>query len=414
MCNIVQFRFACQHTWRRYRSRCRGTKHKITRTSIKAACSAESSLVVNSIVRCGPCEHAEWERIWSERLYRARTFLTKLKEKRLLGQEDVTRLVDELENEYTLAAWDTRNMFVQAAPRPVQRIQPAEFRKSSSPLTQNLQAHDIVDMIKSKSWEELDQSDYDWDYVASTDPIHPVNTDYAHDSDHDDEGWKLSHSNFEEHEIPISHELLNLTDTGWTWGTGSANTGTDTATASMAAHVTMSGMISVTAAENDMIHQVIKAFWRVVNAKTPETARSETTLTGRDDKSMDASLEPACPLDQALPTREHTIFPPSPPPTPPRSRVSQLRLLLDELSQTSWMPSCPMAESCTAHPQKATFSNPTRTRFDKQRTCLRERFKADHDAAKFYDDWLSLARYELRELEGPEGTQVIDPPRLGQ
>jgi hypothetical protein len=104
MCNIITFRFVCQHTLRRRRSRCSGTKHRITANSIKAACVAESFLTIYLRIQCGPCQHTTWEAEWKLKLERANTFLTKLRQRNLPGVEEITALVKELEAEYTTAS----------------------------------------------------------------------------------------------------------------------------------------------------------------------------------------------------------------------------------------------------------------------------------------------------------------------
>jgi hypothetical protein len=93
MCNIIQFLFSCQHSARLPRSRCKGTKHKVTRTSVRAACTAECFLTIRLQTECSSCQHKTWQEGWKLKLERARTFLAKLTEKRMPGIEAVATLV---------------------------------------------------------------------------------------------------------------------------------------------------------------------------------------------------------------------------------------------------------------------------------------------------------------------------------
>ncbi|OAG26582.1 hypothetical protein CC77DRAFT_924934 [Alternaria alternata] len=217
MCNVIHLYYRCQHTLRLRRSRCKGTKHKMTRTSIKAACTAESFLTVYARTECNTCEHASWESDWTCKLERARTFLSKLIERRMLGTPEVSALVKELEDQYHRASWGARNIS-HAFKKSVARVSVSDYRIVRSPLKQEVQPEDVVD-LKEKDWAEMDDHDYDGDYIASTDPIHPVSTDHSHPPDDDDDGsWIFNHFSSEELEASNDGEVvLDFDQTRWRW-----------------------------------------------------------------------------------------------------------------------------------------------------------------------------------------------------
>jgi hypothetical protein len=228
MCNIITFRFVCQHTLRRRRSRCSGTKHRITANSIKAACVSESFLTIYLRIQCGPCQHTTWEAEWKLKLARANTFLTKLRQRNLPGVEEITALVKELDAEYTTASWDTRTMFAHAPKASITRVKHSQYERKASKLPQEVRPEDVVDKA-TKKWTEMAVDDYDDDYIASTDPIHPVSTDYSHPLDNDDGAWILQHLSSED-AAGIQSDLglgFNNADHGWNWADDSSSPETE-------------------------------------------------------------------------------------------------------------------------------------------------------------------------------------------
>ncbi|KAF2027607.1 hypothetical protein EK21DRAFT_71615 [Setomelanomma holmii] len=217
MCNIVTFRFTCQHTLRRQRSRCGGTKHKITASSRKAACIAKSLLTIHLGVECGPCQHRAWEGAWKLTLERANKFLEKVQQRDMPGVTEIGALVKELEVKYASASWDTRNMFAPEVKPKVSRVKHSWYEKLPSPLPHEVLPEDVVD-FKAKQWHEMDEHDYDGNYVASTDPVHPVTTDYSHPLDDDDGSWILQHISLEEVQAAASDEWMDFNKgSQWTW-----------------------------------------------------------------------------------------------------------------------------------------------------------------------------------------------------
>ncbi|KAH7065905.1 hypothetical protein BKA63DRAFT_481904 [Paraphoma chrysanthemicola] len=217
MCNIVTFRFTCQHTLRRRRSRCNGTKHKITASSIKAACIAESFLTIYLRVDCGPCQHTAWDEGWRRKLERATEFLEKLRQRNMPGEMEVERLVRELEAEYASASWDTQNVFAPAIKRSVGRVKHTWRERATSPLPREVFPDDVVETVK-REWSEMEEHEYDGNYVASTDPIHPISTDYSHPLDDDDGSWVLQHLSSEDVQATSDDTDIDFNQgSHWTW-----------------------------------------------------------------------------------------------------------------------------------------------------------------------------------------------------
>ncbi|CAO2651627.1 Nn.00g041970.m01.CDS01 [Neocucurbitaria sp. VM-36] len=133
------------------------------------------------------------------------------------GMEEVGGLVTELENQYTMDSWEARNMFAQARKSSVARVAISEYRRAASPLVQEVRPEDVVVADRRKEWADMDENDYDGNYVASTDPIHPVNTDYSHPWDDDVGSWVLNHLSPEELEAPSPDTIVDLDKSSWSW-----------------------------------------------------------------------------------------------------------------------------------------------------------------------------------------------------
>ncbi|EAT78810.2 hypothetical protein SNOG_13786 [Parastagonospora nodorum SN15] len=218
MCNIVTFQFTCQHTLRRRRSRCGGTRHKITANSTKAACIAESFLTIYLQIECDRCQHTAWEDTWKLKLERANAFLAKLQQRDMTGFEEVAALVKDLDAEYATASWNTRTMFAHGPKPSVTRVKHSYYEKAASKLPQEVRPEDVV-VKADKEWTEMDDLDYDGNYEASTDPVHPVSTDYSHPLDDDDGAWILEH--LSEAGVVQTPDAINLdfeNGHGWSWG----------------------------------------------------------------------------------------------------------------------------------------------------------------------------------------------------
>jgi hypothetical protein len=428
MCNIITFRFSCQHTLRRRRSRCSGTKHKITANGIKAACVAESFLTIYLRIQCGPCQHTAWEAEWKLKLERANTFLTKLRQRHLPGIEEITALVKGLEAEYTTASWDTRSMFAHAPKASITRVKYSQYERKASKLPQEVRPEDIVHKT-TKKWTEMEVDDYDDDYIASTDPIHPVSTDYSHPLDDDDGAWILQHLSSEDVAGTQSDPGLdfNNADHGWNWADDSSSLEIEvqkvkwqeqatkqdnenariqpfdaTATGIIAYGPAIHASSSMTTIhltnptpkkaedeEKAQVDQVIETFRSVINHKA--AAQSHPTLQSpNEDNTLAALLNDLTLLDSQTSSPQFA----SPLPPPPISHPST----------PIWTdgPSDPSPPTSPPRPTIDRSPNSTRAWYDKQRTFLLQRRDQDggNDLTNSYSDWLKVSRCEIRDFEG--------------
>lgn len=423
MCNIVTFQFTCHHTLRRRRSRCGGTKHKITATSTKAACIAESFLTIYLEIECDPCQHRAWEAAWKLKLEKANTFLVQLRQRNMPGVAEITTLVKSLEAQYVTASWNTRTMFAHDPKPSVTRVKHKFYEKSASKLPQEVRPEDIVD-TKAKEWIEMDDHDYDGNYEASTDPIHPVSTDYSHPLDDDDGAWILQH--ISDTDLAGSHDSDGFdfeNSHNWSWGednnvsdfqTGTAerqereivqdeqtkisqSTGaidTDLMTWAPGAHASPStselqllGLPSKEAEHKAKPDEVISTFWSVINHKK----QGIELPTPPSLPSASASHPPT--LDNLLENFHITEPSPNPTPsTPPQERTPWIDGPADSPTSASRtrqeIPSTPPRPSTPPSP------NSTRSWYDKQRKILKLRKEAD--IKKYYSDWLYISRCEIR------------------
>jgi len=438
MCNIVTFRFTCQHTLRQRRSRCGGTRHKITANSRKAACIAESSLTIYLQIECDRCQHTAWEDAWKLKLERAKTFVAKLQQRDIPGVEEVAALVKELEAEYATASWNTRTMFAHGPKPSVTRVKHTFYKKAASRLPQELRPEDIVDKT-DKEWTEMEGHEYDGNYEASTDPVHPVITDYSHPLDEDDGAWILDHlSEAGVVEMPDGDHFDFENGHGWSWGeentdpepqttaekwqeevakpaegTGTGQTAENNDNTLMAwgpeanaslstATIQLNGMTRREEEHKAKIEQVIATFWSVVNQNVPSTGlQPSTPPPSSEDTSITPLLET---LDiSSTPAPESTI----PPPHLHRT-VSWTDGSSDSPPSSTLSTTTPFTPA-TSPPRSATPPSPNSTRswYDKHRKVLKWRREADVN--KYYRDRLYISRCEIRDFEGPEGNVIRDP-----
>lgn len=337
----------------------------MTRTSIKAACTAESFLTVYAQTDCSSCEHKLWESHWESKLGRARSFLAKLTEKRMAGVDEISTLVRELDEQYYMASWDAKNMQIPAHSfkKSVARVSITYHQTASSPLTQEVRPEDVVDPKKHvKDWTEMDEDDSDGDYIASTDPIHPVSTDYSHPLDDDDGNWILNHFSLEEMESAAGD--LDFDQNGWSWDnndnvndsdsdsdseTGGMpmiarsqeeNTtsqigdddliawGPEASASSMLSSISMDGLSMEQKHAKEQKELIIDAFWVVVNESTEPQRQSNSKMEDLNVilRSLDISHNTPTPSAPCTPTRSsHTwVDGPSDAPETPQPNSSTL------------------------------------------------------------------------------------------
>lgn len=426
----------------------------MTRTSIRAACTAESFLTVYIQTDCSPCEHRIWESNWESKLERARTFLAKLIEKRMRGVDEISTLVRELNEQYHVACWDARNMPLHAFKKSVARVNVSDHKTARSPLIQEVRPEDVVDpKERMKDWSEMDENDYDGDYIASTDPIHPVSTDYSHPFDDDDGSWILNHFSQEEMDASSNGDVvLDFDHDGWSWDNNDNEKSTTTTFNTTqeddpTTRISNDNLIpwnpeattppTLTETSTKDLHikeklkqehteLIIKAFALFVhsstNSKSPQPEHLPENITSLL-RTLD--IPPTTPTLCTTPTinspRISCVYNSSHSPAPQTGRAIS-RTLSSADSSTS-----PQASSLTS---PSSFSSPTppsssaitpthtprlqprnsqRTVYDKQRSSLKKRLQLDADKDKYYRDLLLVSRWEARAFEGAEGRLIPDP-----
>ncbi|UPX21152.1 uncharacterized protein EKO05_0011350 [Ascochyta rabiei] len=143
-------------------------------------------------------------------------FLLKLQKKAFPGVQEVAILVDQLKEEYNAASWSTRVLFPHLYKERCLRVNLGHFKKMPSPLRQELLPEDVPEPPKIIQAYDQDYM-YDWDYVASTDPIHPVDTNYSHPLDGVDPCWILNHLTPEEFQESSGDVGFNASEADTMW-----------------------------------------------------------------------------------------------------------------------------------------------------------------------------------------------------
>ncbi|KAI4713095.1 hypothetical protein J4E89_002073 [Alternaria sp. Ai002NY15] len=300
-----------------------------------------------------------------------------------------------------------------------------------SPLTQEIRPEDVVDPKKHmKDWTEMDENDYDGDYIASTDPIHPVSTDYSHSLDDDDGSWIFNHFSPEEME-PTAGDL-DFDQNGWSWDNSDNATDNDSETggirvvaesqeenttshigdndliawgpeASASSKVSKISMDGLSMEQNHAEEKrkvIIEAFWVVVNEPTESQRQSDSKI---DDlnvilRNLNISHDTPTASTPCIPARSPHMWVdgPSDAPATPQPNSSTLSTFVSP-------PSTPDRSITPPSP------NSTRTAYNKQRKFLKKRLQEDANRDKYYSDLLLVSRFEARAFEGPEGRFIADP-----
>jgi hypothetical protein len=446
MCKVVKYWFACHHGFRLRHSTCGGTKHKSTRSGLATACRSESYLNFVFAVDCGPCQHQAFERGWKHRLTLAETFLEKLKEKGLHGVREVEALVEHMKEEFDTATWNTRTLFPHAHKERTVRVSLGQFQKAPTPLSREVLPEDIPEPFKVIGSDHPDYK-YDWDYVASTDPIHPIDTNYAHPLDAVDPSWVLHHLSPEDLEQSgdgfgfdtseadtiwgSSLEGVNVESTVWVedasgWTSEAAGFGQSQAPGDPVHAAAPEPQIEGYAEDDNLLSErvdmMIQCFWKVVNGDTVSDPMSQTATS-----SMCESLDNACQGlhisnihgDEGLPQTGLL----TPPPTSPRllidgccdlesSTSSPLTPSKDSTSLLT-MEDGPQSSFAVLQSAAASAPKPTSAYCDRWRQDVTSIKNVDR--ARYNRELLCLSRWEIKDAEGPNGRFVIDPqlPRHG-
>jgi hypothetical protein len=451
MCKVVKYWFACHHGFCLRHSKCGGTKHKNTRSGLTTACKSESYLNFVFTVNCGPCQHRVFESAWNHKLELAEAFLNKLKEKRLPGVREVDALVEQLKEQFNTATWGTRTLFPHAHKERTVRVSLGYFEKAPSPLSREVLPEDIPEPPEIVGPDHPDY-DYDWDYVASTDPIHPVDTNYAHPLDEVDLSWMLNHLSPEEFDQSGDGIGFNADEAEMAWA-GSleeADTGStqwDDATTDWTSEATGlagSNMDSVPASERStrgtMLHprseacmqnkhllservdMVIQYFWRLISGCDPSEHPSQVATSASDQEIVDIleSLRISTPSSDHKTPQTGLLTPPPTPPRPVTDRVCDSNSTVATpqalpKDPTSLLPVGVESQSLTSPSQSAQTPTPDSTSsfYDKWRR--HASFTAKVDRTKFNEELLLSSRCEIKNVEGAHGRFVLDPqlPRYG-
>ncbi|KAH6625679.1 hypothetical protein C7974DRAFT_277558, partial [Boeremia exigua] len=179
MCKIIKYRYACQHGFSVRLSKCGGTKHKQSRRRPTAACKPGAYINMFIPVNCGPCEFLAFERDRDRKLSMAEGFLEKITEKQFPGVLEVTILVDELKNRLSTETWVAQKRFPDThKDRTIIRVELGHSTAQASPLRNEVFPDDIPEPPEVIHPDHPDYV-YDYDYVASTDPLHPVDVNYT-------------------------------------------------------------------------------------------------------------------------------------------------------------------------------------------------------------------------------------------
>jgi hypothetical protein len=377
--------------------------------------------------------------VWKLKLARANTFLTKVRQRAMPGSEEIAVLVKNLDAEYTTASWNMRTMFAHVPKPSITRVKHSWYEKATSKLPRELRPEDIIEK-KTKEWTEMDDADYDGNYEASTDSVHPVSADYSHLLDDDDGAWTLQH--ISEEDIAGTQDSVGFDFSnghGWSWGednnvsdtletTGqwqespteqnekdrSTRSNQDTeenlvAEAPSADSTYSTDDIYITARQGKEaehkaeIKEVIQAFWSVVNHNEKYTEPQTPPTTPAPNTNALASILACLHVDECKP------FSTLEPITPPRERT----LWTDGPSGSPpTLPTTVPPKSPLPPPRPLTPPSPNSTRawYDKQRKILKRR--RETDITKYYSDWLYISRCEIQDFEGPDGNMIREPLKV--
>lgn len=92
----------------------------------------------------------------------------------------LTSLLHTLTTTHTTSTWHTSTTLPSLPRPPLPRPLPTTFTPAPSPLRHAVLPADIL-VTETKRWADITFEDYDGDYEASTDPLHPVDTTYPVD-----------------------------------------------------------------------------------------------------------------------------------------------------------------------------------------------------------------------------------------
>ncbi|OAF99322.1 uncharacterized protein CC84DRAFT_1232756 [Paraphaeosphaeria sporulosa] len=368
MCTVIYYSFDCGHYITRCQSRCGGTKVKERRDSRRAACTAEGYVTIKRSFPCSKCSREAWLSHWEKRLEKARRFYNELVKEKLPGARAVSELINQLDKEYELEAWELRNTIPHGDRARIRRVTPAKARWSKlppSPLKREVQPEEIVLPVIT----ELVYNKDDDDWVPSADPLHPIDTNYELVDAGIDDDYLRSLLGEDPGEV-AEPEQDNVApfNTSWDWNDGTSETAEPNMNQLMAWNLTAADTVSSGEigphelrkqedGQQEQIKKVIKAFWDVVNI-TNHNGQPQSPTESTEDVSINAD------------TSDHT------------NPAGLQHPWIDSRSDTP-NTSPPMQ-------LQAPQSNQDQHR-------------------PYYAQWLVECRLEIREMVGPDGAWVPDP-----
>lgn len=187
------------------------------RSGLVTACRSEPYLTFVFAFDCGPCQHQAFEDGWRYNLRLAESILGKLKQKSLPGVRKVEALVEQLNEDFNSASWNTRTLYPHAHRERTLRPSLGQFHKTPSPLSKEVLPEDIPEPVRVVGPDHPNY-EYDWNYVASTNPVHPVDTNYAHPLDEVDPSSMIGHLSPEEYDQSGEGVGFDASETNTVWG----------------------------------------------------------------------------------------------------------------------------------------------------------------------------------------------------
>ena len=315
-----------------------------------------------------------------------------------------------------------------------------------SPFSREVLPEDIPEPVEVIGPDHPDY-EYDWDYVASTDPVHPVDTNYAHPLDEVDPAWLLSHLSPEEFEQSGEGVGFDASEANMVWrnSLGEVNaesadwvkdiSGWTSEAAGFDQNQTPGDSLYAEAAErqikvcaeddrllSERIDMVIQYFWRVVNEAntSDQVLQTMTSILGDDLDDAFQGLQISDVHGVAGMPQTSLLTPPPTPPwlstdgsydsdastsTPPNRSVGSAPLLTTKDDVQSLFAA---SQSAAVSASKSTSSYYDRWR--QEVTSIK-----NVDRARYNKELLYLSRCEIKDIEGPNGRFVVDPqlPRDG-
>ncbi|KAK5127895.1 hypothetical protein LTR85_005012 [Meristemomyces frigidus] len=151
MCKTWNIKYACEHHFQFRLSTCRGT---FTNQAKKAACRSAPTLIMRCSTPCGPCQRAEIERGFEERIAALKS--------QGEGSSTPPEELMKVEKDYADQDFQLRKRF--PGPRFVKLTRPEKreraMRTSGSLLKNEVQPEDVVGLwTPSSGWDDWDSTD---------------------------------------------------------------------------------------------------------------------------------------------------------------------------------------------------------------------------------------------------------------